>query len=350
MNNYLNLMAATIFGTIILIGNTSAQEINNDSPGRELLEIDGKSFESIDDMIIEVKGTGLLSTQYKNVKKWANGEIPVSFSDDYTEDEKDTFFQACDWWEQIAKVSCKERTSQADYVFVQADEKVNNSFIGRVGGKQVMKIASRSNMGVIAHELAHALGFAHQQNSPERDKFVEINWQNIKKGKGHNFKKLSKAILFGDYDYCSIMHYSRLAFSKNGDETINVLRRNVGCTVGQRGELSGEDKLGMIAAYGQDDSDERIVKVPNLVGKVVGRDGSRKWILRKYGVQTVVIEKTSNGKRVDKLPRAAPPNGCAATYCGIKVTSQFPLADKVVDFGTAVSIKINQICEPINRC
>lgn len=46
----------------------------------------------------------------------------------------------------------------------------------------------------------------------------------IVRGRESNFKKRSPSdLVSGPYDYASIMHYERKAFSKNGQETIRPL-------------------------------------------------------------------------------------------------------------------------------
>ncbi|GIX94781.1 hypothetical protein CEXT_566011 [Caerostris extrusa] len=71
--------------------------------------------------------------------------------------------------------------------------------------------------GVIMHELMHVLGFIHEQNRPDRDQFVMINWDNIQEGKKTNFRKISKmrvTTLNVGYDYDSLMHYSSYEFAR----------------------------------------------------------------------------------------------------------------------------------------
>ncbi len=74
--------------------------------------------------------------------------------------------------------------------------------------------------------MYHALGFHHEQSRTDRNDYVKINWENIEEDHAHNFLRYPASVIdpFGeDYDYGSVMHYSSMGFSKNGEETITTL-------------------------------------------------------------------------------------------------------------------------------
>lgn len=74
----------------------------------------------------------------------------------------------------------------------------------------------------------HALGFFHQHQAPNRNKFIKVLWGNIILGEESAYRKLNKitATEFGvGYDYNSVMHYAQDGFSKNGKDTIKLLVR-----------------------------------------------------------------------------------------------------------------------------
>jgi len=64
---------------------------------------------------------------------------------------------------------------------------------------------------VIAHEIAHALGFFHETSRPDRDDFVEILLINAHLSEYDQFlKEQPEDIRYYSvpYDYGSLMHYS----------------------------------------------------------------------------------------------------------------------------------------------
>lgn len=68
-----------------------------------------------------------------------------------------------------------------------------------------------------------ALGFRHMQNAHDRNKYVTVYLKNVVANQTINFKRYSPHVVthYGEkYDYGSIMHYPRCAFSKNKKPTI----------------------------------------------------------------------------------------------------------------------------------
>lgn len=96
-----------------------------------------------------------------------------------------------------------------------------------------------AQLGVFVHEMLHAVGYDHEQNRFDRDNYVAIQWNNIQPGRQDQFYR-NRMRLRSQYDYQSVMHYSRKAFSRNGRDTIVPRRRGV-TTLGQSEGMSRGD-------------------------------------------------------------------------------------------------------------
>lgn len=117
-----------------------------------------------------------------------------------------------------------QRTTQTDFVDI-----INGdgcwSWLGRIGGRQELSMRRPGciNPGIAIHEAVHALGYDHMHNHIDRDHFVRILWENIDPGFHFAFYTVDPQWFdnFGTpYDFRSIVHYARWAFSTNGRDTI----------------------------------------------------------------------------------------------------------------------------------
>jgi len=165
----------------------------------------------------------------------------------------DVIDKAIKEWEQKTCIKFKPRVAERDYIeFIDDGIGKCYSNIGRAGGRQVLALGRYCRKtGIVIHEIGHALGFFHEQSRPDRDNYVTINWKNIQKGMQSNFKKYS----YGDlndqgmaYDYDSIMHYPKDAFTKWPWQQ-SIVPKQRGAKIGNRKHLSEGDIAEMNKYY-----------------------------------------------------------------------------------------------------
>lgn len=82
------------------------------------------------------------------------------------------------------------------------------------------------------------------QSATERDDYVDIIWDKIQANTENNFNKYGADYITNykvEYDYGSVMHYGKTAFSIDGSDTIIPKKDLNGEVMGQRLRMSGKD-------------------------------------------------------------------------------------------------------------
>ena len=201
----------------------------------------------VDDLVAQ--GVGLPQT---SSFLWTDGRMPYVISNDLPNADRVT--DAITHWEDNTGMSFVQRTaanaaSYPNYVEFVRNPNVNwsSSAVGMRGGRQLIRVSDAASSGTIIHEIGHAFGHMHEQTRSDRDDHVTIKWENINEDFVSNFQKNSSMTDYYQYDYDSIMHYPKWAFSKNGQDTIVPIQ--AGVSIGQRTKLSYGDRLANAKMY-----------------------------------------------------------------------------------------------------
>lgn len=178
-------------------------------------------------------GVGISGAQFR----WPDCRIPYEIDPNLPNQQRVT--GAIAHWESNTSFRFIVRTTEVNHVFF-TDANGCWSLVGMRGGRQTISLGAGCSLGNAIHEIGHTVGLWHEQSREDRDQFVTINWQNIVAGMESQFAQhIADGDDLGPYDYGSIMHYPRTAFSRNGLDTITPV--DAAAQIGQRDGLSAGD-------------------------------------------------------------------------------------------------------------
>jgi hypothetical protein len=90
--------------------------------------------------------------------------------------------------------------------------------LGRLGGLQPVKLAAGCGTGEVVHEILHVLGFFHEQSRSDRDRFIDVIWENIDEEYRGQFGVVPDSFMSpvrdSPFDFRSIMLYRADTFAR----------------------------------------------------------------------------------------------------------------------------------------
>ncbi|KAH8369248.1 hypothetical protein KR009_005624 [Drosophila setifemur] len=176
----------------------------------------------VDDELAEAKTRNALQSP---LQRWPGNKIYYRISEDYSEQEVSNVRtamasfgeQTCVQFEEIPYGSNMGKR----YVhFRKSPDKCGT----RVGYQPLsfgphnvlLNEKCLTKTAIIQHETLHLLGLFHEQSRPDRDDFVQIEYDNIPRKYWSQFMSMDQTTTYDiPYDYDSVMHYSKNAFAKD---------------------------------------------------------------------------------------------------------------------------------------
>lgn len=216
-------------GDIILARNSQELEKLSSEP-----KVPGENQPTVKPIVRAIVRTG---DEYR----WPRAEIPYTIQSTLPNQQR--VWDAIKHWEERTPIRLIPRTNTnaqyyPNYVsFIRyipgQDENPEEVYhcsspVGMQGaGEQNIILSDQCTTGAAVHEIGHTVGLWHEQSREDRDDFIRIVWDNIDPNMIHNFSQhIVDGDDIGEYDYCSIMHYDVMAFSKNRQPTIEALQQN----------------------------------------------------------------------------------------------------------------------------
>lgn len=171
--------------------------------------------------------------------------VPYVLNNDLDINSKGVILRAFDQFRLKSCIDFKPRDSEDYYISVK---QLNGcwSYVGQVisSGQELSIGIGCGYIAIVEHEFLHALGFYHEQSRYDRDDYVTIQFENILEDSKYAFRIVGsdESTTHGvPYDYLSVMHYGKDAFTNGNGSTIISKDPKFQNLIGQREEMSTSD-------------------------------------------------------------------------------------------------------------
>ncbi|XP_075049280.1 embryonic protein UVS.2-like isoform X3 [Mixophyes fleayi] len=191
------------------------------------------------DMLIKTGRSATSCSSCLWPKSHGTVSVPYTLSSVYSDWHRNLIRTSMQEFETLTCVRFIPRTTEKDFLNIVSSHGCM-SIVGQLGGSQMvgLSISGCMHRGIIQHELNHALGFHHEHKRSDRNKYVNIMYQYISPGNVVNFAEENTNNLGLEYDYGSVMHYDKYAYTNTTNQPTMVPKPDPTVPIGQRDGLS----------------------------------------------------------------------------------------------------------------
>jgi uncharacterized protein (TIGR02145 family) len=165
---------------------------------------------------------------------WPNRTVYYSIDSGF--EKPDRVNRAIRHYERHTPLKFVQRSNETNYIlFTNSDR--SNSRLGMTGEMQILNIKTDADDATVIHELGHAIGLVHEHSRPDRDKELNVLYDNIKENvvdqNGNvidiysQFDISKYAYQHGKLDFSSVMIYASFnAFGKFPAEKPTMVKKD----------------------------------------------------------------------------------------------------------------------------
>jgi uncharacterized protein (TIGR03437 family) len=181
--------------------------------------------------------------------RWTNGVIPYVLDPSLRHPE--IIVEAMQEWSSRTSIRFVRRTNEPNFIRVRpsSDSLACSATIGMKPGENPVFADGDCGFPTIVHELGHVIGLYHENTRVDRDRYIEVLWENIRREYRFNtFAANVDSPTSHPYDFGSIMHYSAIAFNRGNMPTMRT--KPEGIPIGWALTVSALDAEGVDRMYG----------------------------------------------------------------------------------------------------
>ncbi|CAI5441388.1 unnamed protein product [Caenorhabditis angaria] len=182
--------------------------------------------------------------------------MPYKFDQHFPKRSRLRVLEAMRFWSEKTCITFEENSNVYPHVNIFEGPGCW-SFVGRQPTLRQQSLSLENSctdhIFVIAHEIAHTLGFYHEHSRSDRDNYIDIDYANVNPNLTFAFNKELQNQIPNEnypYEYGSVMHYSVDQFATNTNRpVIYAKNRNFARSMGNRMRATFHDITRMNNLY-----------------------------------------------------------------------------------------------------